>query len=70
MNEHNKPKFVSFFDEELNGHYGLLLADEDTVVCACCGGTFSKSEDVTIFQSCGWHGDALEDFIKETILGL
>lgn len=66
----NKAKYVSFIEEEGVPHYGLLLADGETIVCACCGGTFNCMEDVTITESCEWYGDALDEFIKEAILGL
>ena len=62
--------FVAFADEEATNHYGLLLADGETIVCACCGGTFKAGEDATIMQSCEWYGDCLKDFLKEAILDL
>ena len=68
--EDSKAKFVGFVDEEMTPHYGLLLADGETIVCACCGGTFNRIEDVTIVESCEWYGDALREFIKEAVLGL
>lgn len=68
--EESKARFVGFIDDDFTPHYGLLLADGETIVCACCGGTFNRIEDATIVQSCEWYGDALDDFIKEAVLGL
>ena len=62
--------FVAFADEEATNHYGLLLADGETIVCACCGGTFKAGEDATIMLSCEWYGDYLKNFLEEAILGL
>ena len=68
--EENRARFVAFADEEATNHYGLLLADGETIVCACCGGTFQAGEDATITQSCEWYGTYLKDFLEEAVLGL
>lgn len=68
--EESRARFVAFADEEATTHCGLLLADGETIVCACCGGTFDAKEDVTIIQSCEWYGEDLKEFIMEAIVGL
>lgn len=65
-----RAKFVGFVDNAFAAHYGLLLADGQTIVCACCGDMFNLTEDATIVQSCEWYGNDLKEFIKEAVLGL
>lgn len=54
---------VKFTDENIEIHYGIKLEDEDTIMCACCGGTFSL-EDVTVLDT--YEGN-LEEIIKNAM---